>query len=138
MMDSDVKTLMPSLVNLIRSDLFTFKNITSSVILEAPEEDILDNPAKWGVVVSMLPLKFFDLITSVGDMVTIEKFDPKYIRNPKMCAYERYGTTNMWRPLMILNKCPCIQDFNFEYIRYFNIEKFSSLLSVLISRVQNE
>lgn len=137
MMDSDVKTLMPNLLKLIRSDLFTFKNITSSVTLEATETDILDNPAKWDVVVSMLPLKFFELIESVNDMVSIEEFDEKYIRNPKKCAYEKYGTTNMWRPLMILNKCPTIMDFNFKYIRYYNIEKFSSILSVLISRVQD-
>lgn len=137
MMDSDVKTLMPNLLKLIRSDLFTFKNITSSVTLEATETDILDNPAKWDVVVSMLPLKFFELIESVNDMVSIEEFDEKYIRNPKKCAYEKYGTTNMWRPLMILNKCPTIMDFNFKYIRYYNIEKFSSILSVLISRAQD-
>lgn len=137
MMDSDVKTLMPYLLKLIRSDLFTFKNITSSVTLEAPETDILDNPAKWDVVINMLPLKFFELIESVNDMVSIEEFDEKYVRNPKMCAYEKYGTTNMWRPLMILNKCPTIMDFNFKYIRYYNIEKFSSILSVLISRAQD-
>ena len=137
MMDSDVKTLMPRLLQLIRSDLFTFKNITSSVTLEAQETDILDYPAKWGVVISMLPLQFFELITSISDMVVIEEFDKKYIRNPKMCAYEKYGTTNMWRPLMILNKCPNIMDFDFKYIRYYNIEKFSSILSVLISRVQD-
>lgn len=137
MMDSDVKTLMPNLLKLIRSDLFTFKNITSSVTLETTETDILDNPAKWDVVVSMLPLKFFELIESVNDMVSIEEFDEKYIRNPKKCAYEKYGTTNMWRPLMILNKCPTIMDFNFKYIRYYNIEKFSSILSVLISRAQD-
>ena len=125
MMDSDVKTLMPYLLKLIRSDLFTFKNITSSVTLEAPETDILDNPAKWDVVINMLPLKFFELIESINDMVSIEEFD------------EKYGTTNMWRPLMILNKCPTIMDFNFKYIRYYNIEKFSSILSVLISRAQD-
>lgn len=138
MMTSDEKTLLPSLLNLIRSDLFTFKNITSSVTLIANEDDILGNLSGWGAVISMMPLEFFDIINSMEDMVTIEKFDKKYIRNPKMCAYERYGTTNMWRPLMILNKCPTIMNFDFEYIRYYNIERLSSIISVLISRVQSE
>lgn len=138
MMTSDEKTLLPSLLNLIRSDLFTFKNITSSVTLIANEDDILGNLSGWGVVISMMPLEFFDIINSIEDMVTIEKFDKKYIRNPKMCAYERYGTTNMWRPLMILNKCPTIMNFDFEYIRYYNIEKLSNIISVLVSRVQSE
>ena len=120
----------------INSDLFTFKNISSLVTLEAQENDILNDPAKWEIVVSMLPLKFFNLISSIDDMVSIEEFDKKYIRNPKLCAYERYGTTNMWRPLMIINKCPTIMDFKFKYIRYFNIEKFTNILSVLISRMQ--
>jgi hypothetical protein len=137
-MTSDEKTLLPSLLNLIRSDLFTFKNITSSVTLIANEDDILGNLSGWGAVISMMPLEFFDIINSMEDMVTIEKFDKKYIRNPKMCAYERYGTTNMWRPLMILNKCPTIMNFDFEYIRYDNIERLSSIISVLISRVQSE
>lgn len=138
MMTSDEKTLVPSLIKYIESDLFTFKNISSSVTLEALENDILDNPAKWDVVVAYLPLKFYDIINSIPDMVHIEEFDKKYIHNPKLCAYERYKTTNMWRPLMLLNKCPTIMDFNFKYIRYYNIEKFSNILSVLISRVQSE
>ena len=138
MMTSDEKTLVPSLIHYIESDLFTFENISSSVTLEASENDILDNPAKWEAVISYLPLKFYRIIDSIGDMFTIEEFDKKYIRNPKMCAYDRYGTTNMWRPLMILNRCPNIMDFNFEYIRYYNIEKFTNILSVLISRVQSE
>ena len=126
-MTSDEKTLLPSLLNLIRSDLFTFKNITSSVTLIANEDDILGNLSGWGAVVSMMPLEFFDIINSIEDMVTIEKFDKKYIRNPKM-----------WRPLMILNKCPTIMNFDFEYIRYYNIEKLSNIISVLVSRVQSE
>ena len=138
MITSAEKTLLPSLLNLIRSDLFTFKNITASVTLIANEDDILGNLSGWGAVISMMPLEFFDIINSMEDMVTIEKFDKKYIRNPKMCAYERYGTTNMWRPLMILNKCPTIMNFDFEYIRYYNIERLSSIISVLISRVQSE
>lgn len=137
-MTSDEKTLVPSLLKYIESDLFTFENISSSVTLEAPENDILDNPAKWDVVISLLPLKFYRIIDSIPNMVQIEEFDKKYIRNPKLCAYERYNTTNMWRPLMILNKCPTIMDFNFKYIRYYNIEKFSNILSVLISRIQSE
>lgn len=134
MMTSDEKSKVSSLLNYIDSDLFTFKNISSSVTLEAPEKDMLNEPAKWDLVVSMLPLKFFNLIASIDDMVEIEEFDKKYIRKPKLCAYERYNTTNMWRPLMILNKCPTIMDFNFKYIRYYNIEKLTNLLSVLISR----
>jgi len=137
-MTSDEMTLLPSLLKYIESDLFTFKNISSSVLLEAPTKDILGNDAKWEAVVSYLPLKFYRIINSITDMITIEDFDPKYIRNPKLCAYERYGSTNMWRPLMILNRCPTIMDFNFKFIRYYNIEKFSNILSVLISRVQSE
>lgn len=139
MMTSDQKTLVPSLLKYIDSDLFTFDNISSSVTLVANEPDILNNDlSKWDVVVSQLPLKFFDVINDIDGISTIEKFDSKYIRNPKKCAYERYGSTNMWRPLMWLNKCPTIMDFNFEYIRYYNIEKFTNILSVLISRVQSE
>ena len=138
MMTSDEKTFVSSLIRYIQSDLFTFKNIASSVVLEANEKDILDNDAKWEVVVNYLPLKFYEIINSIPDMVHIEEFDEKYIRNPKLCAYEKYNTTNMWRPLMILNKCPTIMDFNFKFIRYYNIEKFSNILSVLISRVQSE
>lgn len=138
-MTSDQKTLVPSLLKYIDSDLFTFDNISSSVTLVANEPDILNNDlSKWDVVVSQLPLKFFDVINDIDGISTIEKFDSKYIRNPKKCAYERYGSTNMWRPLMWLNKCPTIMDFNFEYIRYYNIEKFTNILSVLISRVQSE
>lgn len=137
-MTSDEKTFVSSLIRYIQSDLFTFKNIASSVVLEANEKDILDNDAKWEVVVNYLPLKFYEIINSIPDMVHIEEFDEKYIRNPKLCAYEKYNTTNMWRPLMILNKCPTIMDFNFKFIRYYNIEKFSNILSVLISRVQSE
>lgn len=137
-MTSDEKTLMPSLLQLIRSDLFTFENISSSITLETGDTDILNNVASWDAVISYLPLEFFTLIESINDMVIIEEFDKKYIRNPKMCAYDKYGTTNMWRPLMILNKCPMIQDFNFKYIKYYNIEKFSNIISVLISRKYHE
>ena len=138
-MTSDQKTYVPSLIKYIESDLFTFNNISSSVTLVANEPDILGNDiSKWEVVVSYLPLKFFNVINEIEGIYTVEKFDKKYVCNPKKCAYERYNTTNMWRPLMWLNKCPTIQDFNFEFIKYYNIEKFTSILSVLISRVQSE
>lgn len=139
MMTSDQKTLVPSLIKYINSDLFTFNNISSSVTLVANEPDIEGNElSKWDVVISQLPLKFFNVINDIEGISTIEKFDKKYVRNPKKCAYDRYDSTNMWRPLMILNKCPSIMDFNFEWIRYYNIEKFTNILSVLISRVQSE
>lgn len=137
-MDSEIKTITPSLINYINSDLFTLQNISSSVNLSTPSEidEISNDVKKWEVVVDYLPLKFYRVIESYPDIYTLEKFDKKYIRNPKMCAYERYGITNMWRPLMILNRCPSIMKFDFEYIRYFNISKFTSILSVLISRVK--
>ena len=137
-MDSEIKTITPSLINYINSDLFTLQNISSSVNLLTPNEidEISNDVKKWEVVVDYLPLKFYRVIESYPDIYTLEKFDKKYIRNPKMCAYERYGITNMWRPLMILNRCPSIMKFDFEYIRYFNISKFTSILSVLISRVK--
>lgn len=138
-MTSDQKTLVPSLIKLINSDLFTFNNISSSVTLVANEPDIEGNDlSKWDVVISQLPLKFFDVINDIDGISTTENFEMKYLRNPKKCAYEKYGTTNMWRPLMILNKCPTIMDFNFKFIKYYNIEKFTNILSVLISRVQSE
>ena len=138
MMTSDEKTLLPSLLNYINSDLFTFDNISSSVTLVKPIDSSNISLAKWDVVISYLPLKFYQIIDSINGIYTIEEFDKKYIRNPKMCAYDRYDTTNMWRPLMILNRCPTIMDFNFKFIRYYDIEKFTNILSVLISRVQSE
>lgn len=137
-MTSDEKTLLPSLLNYINSDLFTFDNISSSVTLVKSNDQSNISIAKWDVVINYLPLKFYQIIDSINGMYTIEEFDKKYIRNPKMCAYERYGSTNMWRPLMILNRCPTIMDFNFKFIRYYDIEKFTNILSVLISRVQSE
>ena len=137
-MTSEVKSLMPSLLSYIKSDLFTFDNISSNITLEISLPDILENDvSKWNIVISYLPLEFFQIIESIPDMVTNEEFNSKkYLRNPKKCAYDRYGMTNMWRPLMILNKCPTIQDFNFKYIKYYNIEKFTNILSILISRIQ--
>ena len=136
-MTSDEKTIIPSLINYINSDLFTLGNISSSVKLTIPN-DTDNSSTSWESVVSYLPLKFYRLIESYQDIYSIEKFDKKYIRNPKMCAYERYGSTNMWRPLMILNRCPTINRFNFEFIRYYDITKFTSIVSVLMSRVQND
>lgn len=143
MMTSDVKTLVPSLIDYINSDLFTLENISSSVILQqqndkdsnSQKDDV--NAAQWEAVINYLPLRFYQIIESYPNMYTIEEFDKKYLRNPKLCAYERYDTTNMWRPLMILNRCPTISRFDFKFIRYYNIKTFSRVLSVLISRVQN-
>jgi hypothetical protein len=137
-MTSEIKTLMPSLINYIKSDLFTFENISSNITLEISTPDILENDmSKWDIVISYLPLKFFNIIESIPDMIITEEFDDKkYLRNPKKCAYDKYGLTNMWRPLMILNKCPRIQDFDFKFIKYYNIEKFTNILSILISRIQ--
>jgi hypothetical protein len=138
-MTSDEKTIVPSLIKYVNSDLFTLENISSSVTLTVPDGTNIDGSLeKWDVIINYLPLKFYKLIESYSDIYTIEKFDKKYIRNPKMCAYDRYGLTNMWRPLMILNRCPSITKFDFDYIRYYNITSFTNILSVLISRVQNE
>lgn len=136
-MTSDEKTFVPSLIANIRSDLFTLENISKSVKLSQEEslrQDDEINAKQWYAVISYLPLEFFRLIESYPGMYTTEKFNTKYIRNPKMCAYERYGTTNMWRPLMILNRCPSITRFDFPYIRYYNIEKLTSVLGILIAR----
>lgn len=138
MMTSDEKTLNPSLIQYINSDLFTLDNISSSVTLTIPDGVSIDGSIeKWETVVNYLPLEFYRLIESYPNMYSIEEFDKKYIRNPKLCAYERYGLTNMWRPLMILNRCPTINRFDFEFIRYYNITEFSNVLSVLISRAKN-
>ena len=138
MMTSDEKTLNPSLIQYINSDLFTLDNISSSVTLTIPDGVSIDGSIeKWEAVVNYLPLEFYKLIESYPNMYSIEEFDKKYIRNPKLCAYERYGLTNMWRPLMILNRCPTINRFDFEFIRYYNITEFSNVLSVLISRAKN-
>lgn len=137
MMTSDQKTLIPSLINYINSDLFTLENISSEITLGVQNEtdpNVLD---EWDVIISYLPLRFYRIIESVRDIYTYEEFDKRYIRNPKKCAYDKYGSTNMWRPLMILNRCPTINRFDFEYIKYFNIAVFTNVLSVLISRVRN-
>ena len=137
MMTSDEKTLLPSLIQYINSDLFTLDNISSSVKLSVPAKNTDNISNSWETVISYLPLRFYRIIESIPNMYTIEEFDKKYIRNPKRCAYDRYGSTNMWRPLMILNKCPNINKFDFDFIRYYDITKFSEIINVLISRVQN-
>jgi hypothetical protein len=134
-MNSEIKTLLPSLINYINSDLFTLSSISSSITLST-QESSSDDKHSWDAVVSYLPLKFYRIIESYPNMITYEAFNKKYARNPKMCAYERYNTTNMWRPLMILNRCPSITKFDFDFIRYYNPQLFSQVLSVLISRVQ--
>ena len=136
MMTSDQKTLIPSLINYINSDLFTLSNISDEVTLGVQKDDGSLN--EWDIIDSYLPLKFYRIIESYPDIYSYEEFDKKYKRNPKMCAYDRYGSTNMWRPLMILNRCPSINRFDFPYIKYFNINALQSILSVLISRVRNK
>lgn len=134
-MDSETKTLLPSLINYINSDLFTLSSISTSMEFNKPDEMDPSLVDKWMAVISYLPLKFYQIIESYPDMIQWEAFDKKYTRNPKLFAYERYGSTNMWRPIMILNRCPSIINFDFEFIRCYNIQTFSQVLSVLISRV---
>ena len=136
-MTSDEKTYVPSLLANIRSDLFTLDNISKSVRLVQEESLRVDDELRakeWEAVIGYLPLEFFRLVESYPNMYTLEKFDAKYAQNPKMCAYDRYGITNMWRPLMILNRCPSITRFRFNFIKYYNIEQLTSVLSVLIAR----
>jgi hypothetical protein len=143
MMTSDEKTLIPSLINYIRSDLFTLENISKEVTLEVQKQeknedgDLEITTQEWGVIFSYLPLDFYRIIESYPDIYSYEEFDKKYTRNPKLCAYDRYGSTNMWRPLMILNRCPSITKFDFQFIKYYNITTLTNILSVLISRVRN-
>lgn len=140
-MTSDQKTLIPSLISYINSDLFTLANISDEITLGVQKEDQSTQESfleEWGVIISYLPLKFYRIIESITDVYSYEEFDRnKYLRNPKKCAYDRYGSTNMWRPLMILNRCPSINRFDFQYIKYYNIATFTNILSVLISRVRN-
>lgn len=132
MMTSDEKTLLPSLLSYNKSDLFTIGNISSPATLSVnTDNDIIK---KWDAVITYIPMEFARIIESTNNIYSIEKFDKKYIANPKMYAYDKYDIINMWRPLMILNRCPSIMDFNFDYIRYFNISEFQDVMSVLISR----
>lgn len=143
-MTSDEKTTVPSLLSYIHSDLFTLGNISTSTILNVgtdttstTTDEIYVPDQRWETVITYLPLEYYRMIESYPDMYYVEEFNKKYIRNPKMCAYEKYGSTNMWRPLMILNRCPMISDFDFDFIRYYNITTFTKVLSVLISRQQH-
>lgn len=136
-MTSDEKSLISSLINYTKSDLFTLDNISSNIELTKQNDEDSNVIDKWTTLITMLPLDFYRIIESYPNMYSIEKFDTKYIRNPKMYAYDKYGSTNMWRAIMILNRCPNINRFNFEFIRYYNITTFSEVLSVLISRMKN-
>ena len=153
-MTSDEKTSIPSLLKYESSDLYTVGNISKSIIVNLQNDDVrlmLKNakdvtyvpPHRWEVMLSYLPLEFYRLIESYQTgmnehMYDIEEFDPKYRCNPKLYAYDKYGMTNMWRPIMILNRCANITDFNFKFIRYYNIQSFSKVMSVLISRMQHD
>jgi hypothetical protein len=146
MMTSDEKTSIPSLLKYIHSDLYTLGNISESVKLTVPrtsEEQMVDNyisPNQWEVITKYLPLEFYEMLNSYNansQLFRYEDFDPKYIYNPKLYAYDKYELTNMWRPIMILNKCPTILEFNFKRIRYYDMTELSRLMSVLISRAQH-
>ena len=148
-MTSDEKTSVSSLMNYIHSDLFTIGNISKSITLTTPQkEPMVDNyqpPNSWEAVIDYLPLEFFDMIESYNminsptmRMYRVEEFNrEKYACNPKKYAYDKYGLTNMWRPIMILNKCPAIIDFDMKYIKYYDMTNFSKVMSVLISRMQH-
>jgi hypothetical protein len=148
MMTSDQKSVIPALIDYIRSDLFTFENLSKNVMLTTQNTKIIiddkgrvtTSPVEisWEAVIQYLPLEFYRIIENYPNMYTIEEFDRnKYLRNPKKCAYDRYETTNMWRPLMILNRCPSITKFDFKFIRYYNITTFSKIISILIARSGN-
>lgn len=148
MMTSDQKSVIPALIDYIRSDLFTFENLSKNVMLTTQNTKIIiDDKGRvtaspveisWEAVIQYLPLEFYRIIENYPNMYTIEEFDRnKYLRNPKKCAYDRYETTNMWRPLMILNRCPSIMKFDFKFIRYYNITTFSKIISILIARSGN-
>ena len=153
-MTSDEKTSIPSLLKYETSDLFTIGNISKSIIANLQNDEvqlILKNAKdvtyvpthRWEVVLNYLPLEFYRMIetyqTSTNEhMYDVEDFDPKYLCNPKKYAYDKYGMTNMWRPIMILNRCANITDFNFKFIRYYNIQPFSKIMSVLISRMKHD
>ena len=69
MMTSDEKTLNPSLIQYINSDLFTLDNISSSVTLTIPDGVSIDGSIeKWETVVNYLPLEFYKLIESYPNM----------------------------------------------------------------------
>lgn len=134
MMNSDTKTVVPSLISFERSDLFTIDNISDMVKLSTSSDSDSEMDSLWEYAISYIPLEFYKLIETYPGMVITEEFNKKFVHNPKACAYDKYETTNMWRPLMILNRCPSILDFDFKYIKYYDVNLFSKLLSVLISR----
>lgn len=145
-MTSDEKTSISSLLKYENSDLFTIGNISKTVTLTAPRTsptvDGYTPPNSWEAVIQYLPLEFFSMLESynlydTSKIYNVEKFNHKYARNPKLYAYDKYGLTNMWRPIMILNKCPSIIDFDFEYIKFYDMTRFSNIMSVLISRMQH-
>jgi hypothetical protein len=146
-MTSDEKTSISSLLKYINSDLYTIGNISESITLTVPrrkEEEMVDNyisPNQWEVIIKYLPLEFYEMLNSYnsnGKLFRYEDFDEKkYSYHPKRYAYDKYGLTNMWRPIMILNKCPSILDFKFERIRYYDMTELTKLMSVLISRAQH-
>jgi hypothetical protein len=145
-MTSDEKTSISSLLNYENSDLFTIGNISKQVTLHASRSNLTVDgytpPNSWISVIQYLPLEFFSMIESYNiydssKMYNVEKFDHKYAHNPKLYVYDKYGITNMWRPIMILNKCPSIIDFDFDYIKFYDMNRFENLMSVLISRMQH-
>lgn len=163
LLTSDEKTVIPSLLNYESSDLFKIGNISKSITVNLQNDEIkamLNDlyrkrkngdelppyipPHRWEVVLNYLPLEFYRLIESYQlenneRMYYIEDFNQMtYACNPKKYAYDKYGITNMWRPIMILNRCANITDFNFKFIRYYDIKNFSKVMSVLISRVQHD
>ena len=164
-MTSEQMSTLPSLIDYINSDLFTLENISSKVKLSKLKDSNIavsetntvwvqyqDNEGmkqykrstseeesydQWWAVVKYLPLEFYKIIENYPNMYVTEEFDKKYKRNPKLFAYDKYGSTNMWRPIMILNRCPSIMEFDFPFIRYYDINQFTNVLSVLISRVKS-
>jgi len=144
MMTSEQKTSISSLMDYINSDLYAIGNISNTTTLTVPQTEQLRGtylpPNKWEIVLNYIPLEFFQLIQTYdeyGNMINYEPFDQaKYKHNPKLYAFDKYGLTNMWRPIMILNRCPSILDFDFKIIRYFDIKNFSMLMAILISRME--
>lgn len=132
MMTSDVKTNLSSLINHQRSDMFSIDNISSLKTVSIQG----DSNIEFEVNMNLIPMEFYRLIESRPNMFTVEKFDKKFMYDPKGCAYARYGITNLWRPLLILNRCRSAMDFNLDRIRYFNIENLSDIMAILIGRKQ--
>ncbi len=143
-MTSDEKTSIPSLLSYINSDLYTIGNISESATLTVSQTEPMVNnyqpPNKWEIITKYLPLDFYELLNSYnvgGNLYRYEDFDAKYKYNPKLYSYDKYGITNMWRLIMILNKCPSILEFDFKRIRYYDMTTLSNIMSILISRAQH-